>query len=93
MKQRAVEKFYSVAETAFLLGFGPNWVRQEFCDAESPYAERVVKIDKDYRIPASVINEFIDARRLRQPDVESMGVPARSSTEVKRKVRGMEREE
>lgn len=93
MKQRAVEKFYSVAETAFLLGFGPSWVRMKFCDATAPYAEGVVKDGKDFRIPASAINRWWDDHRLRRPAAEDLGIAARSPTELKRKLRSIERAE
>jgi hypothetical protein len=85
MKQRAVEKYYSVSETAFLLGFSPGWVREKFCD---PPRERVVRIDDDYRIPASTINAFLEAHQVRSVEqaMDEAGIFARSGTELQRKV-------
>jgi hypothetical protein len=84
--QRAVEKYYSVTEVGWLLSFSPGWVRKTFCEAADGPLRGVVKIGDDFRIPASTINEFIDARRLRAPKAEDLGVSARSETELKRKI-------
>ena len=84
--QRAIEKHYSVSETAFLLGYSPAWVRQTFCEIKSPYCRDVVKDGKDFRIPASAINAWRDAHLLRQLAPGDMGIAARSETELKRKL-------
>lgn len=85
MKQRAVEKYYSVSELAFLLSFSPAWVRGHLGDFPG-----TVKIDDDFRIPASGINAWLSRHELMAVGeaLERVGIPARSETELKRKVRG-----
>lgn len=81
--QRAVEKYYSVSETAWLLSFSNSWGREKI--SQGTFAG-TVKIDDDFRIPASAINTFIDAHEMKFLDPSQMGIAARSDTELKRKI-------
>jgi hypothetical protein len=83
--QRAVEKYYSVSETGWLLSFSPSWVRQKISENAFP---GTFKSDADFRVPASAINSFIDAHKLRFPDADGLGISARSETEARRKISG-----
>lgn len=78
---RAVEKYYSVGETALLLGFSERWVRDRINLGEFAGA---LLIDRDYRVPASGINGWADQHRVRS--AAELGVPARSVGELRRKV-------
>jgi hypothetical protein len=85
---RAVEKYYTVREAAWLLGFSPAWVRKK---CEQGAFVGTVKIEADYRIPASGINAFLQARTIMQIEqaLERVGLSARSTTELKRKLGGV----
>jgi hypothetical protein len=85
----AVEKYYSVAETACLLGFSEKFVRGRLKAGEFPGA---VAIEKDIRIPASAINGWLQEHELRGPEevVSRSGVFARSKGELRRRLRAME---
>ena len=81
---RAVEKYYTITETALLLSlhndtvvirmkageFGPGCVNLSTGDARP-----------DYRIPASGINSYLDHRRI----FTEPGIAARSVGELRRK--------
>jgi hypothetical protein len=96
VKQNAVEKYYSVTETAFLLSFEPRWVRERCENGDFPgtvYIEpenAKAKGKGEYRIPASGINEFLAKHQLMalSDALGSLGIAARSETELKRKIRG-----
>jgi hypothetical protein len=85
---RAVEKYYTVREAAWLLGFSPAWVRKK---CEEGAFVGTVKIESDYRIPASGINQFLEARTIMHVEeaLERVGLSARSATELKRKLGGV----
>jgi hypothetical protein len=85
MRQRAVEKYYSVTQVAFLLSFSEQWVRDNLESFPGS-----VRIDDDIRIPSSGINHFLDNHTIKAVDqaIAEMGIAARSETELKRKIRG-----
>jgi len=80
---RAVEKFYSVAETALLLSLCTKTVIAKLKARE--LGEEVVNLGSearpDYRIPASGINAWLAARRV----FSEIGIAARSTGELRRK--------
>lgn len=80
---RAVEKFYSVAETALLLSLCPKTVIGKLKARE--LGEDVVNLGSeerpDYRIPASGINAWLARRRV----FSELGIAARSPGELRRK--------
>lgn len=86
---RAVEKFYSVAETALLLSICTKTVIEKLKARE--LGEDVVNLGSaarpDYRIPASGINGWLAARRVFSFSTDT-GVAARSKGELRRKIAG-----
>ena len=80
---RAVEKFYSVAETALLLSLCTKTVIEKLKASE--LGEEVVNLGSeqrpDYRIPASGINGWLQSRRV----FSEIGIAARSTGELRRK--------
>lgn len=88
---RAVEKYYTVAEAALLLSVSGKTILRRIASRE--FGERVVDLARspgnlepkshDYRIPASGINEHLEARRV---FVSEPGVFARNEGELRRKV-------
>lgn len=70
---KALEKHYTVAEVALLLGFSERWVRERIQDGSFGSLERgasgPVQIGgTDWRVPASAINAYVE--RWRQEPVE-----------------------
>lgn len=87
---RAVEKFYSVAEVALLLGFCTKTVTKKLKAGD--FGSEVVNLGSeqqpDYRAPASGVNSYLEARRIfLEPEP---GVAARSVGELRRKVAKLE---
>ena len=84
---RAVEKFYSVAETALLLSLCTKTVIEKLKAREM--GEEVVNLGSparpDYRIPASGINGWLAARRVFSFSTTDPGIAARSTGELRRK--------
>lgn len=80
---RAVEKFYSVAETALLLSMCTKTVIERLKSRE--FGEDVVNLASEarpeYRIPASGINAWLSRRRV----FSELGIAARSEGELRRK--------
>jgi hypothetical protein len=80
---RAVEKFYSIAETAMLMSISDKTVRRRLESGEM--GTDVVNLGSaaapDYRIPASGINAWLAARRV----FLEPGITARSVGELRRK--------
>jgi len=80
---RAVEKFYSIAETALLLSLSDKTIRRRLESGE--LGVEVVNLGSasapDYRIPASGINAWLAARRV----FLEPGITARSVGELRRK--------
>ena len=80
---RAVEKFYSVHETALLLSLCSKTVIEKL--KARAFGEAVVNLGSDlrpdYRIPASGINAWLDSRRV----FSEIGISARSTGELRRK--------
>lgn len=80
---KAVEKFYSVAETALLLSLCTKTVIQRL--TERQFGEDVVNLGTserpDYRIPASGINGYLAGRRV----FSELGIAARTTGELRRK--------
>jgi hypothetical protein len=80
---KAVEKFYSVAETALLLSICDKTVIRKLKERE--FGEDVVNLGSDerpdYRIPASGINAWLARRRV----FTEPGIAARSTGELRRK--------
>ncbi len=83
---RAVEKFYSVAETALLLSLCTKTVIEKL-KARS-FGVEVVNLGSearpDYRIPASGINAWLESRRVFSFSQDA-GIAARSTGELRRK--------
>jgi len=79
--RRAVEKYYSVPETALLLSFSARWVRDQ---VRAGALERVVRIGRDLRIPASSINRMVE--QWTAPD--GPGIGARTEGELRRRMAG-----
>jgi excisionase family DNA binding protein len=77
---RAVEKYYSVQEVALLLSFSERWVRDQ---VQSGRLDRVVRIGRDVRVPASAINALLEMHSGRP---RMVGIPARSVGELRRKL-------
>ena len=84
MPMKVIEKFYTPGELGLMLGIRSQWVREHISDFSS--FGQVVKIDSGYRIAASAVNGYLDARQVRDLAAEA-GVAARSETELKRKLR------
>lgn len=88
---RAVEKFYSVAETALLLSACTKTVLEKMRARE--FGVDVVNLGSDlrpdYRIPASGINAWLTRRRVfsESDPSTSAGIAARSEGELRRRVR------
>jgi hypothetical protein len=82
-----LEKYYSPGELGLMLGFGGKWVRAHIADF-SAFGD-VIKIDSDYRIAASAVNGYLEKRKIRA--FAETGVAARSTTELKRKLRASAR--
>ena len=84
---RAVEKFYSVAETALLLSLSTKTVIEKLKARD--LGEEVVNLGSDarpdYRIPASGINGWLEARRIFSFSQDA-GIAARNIGELRRKV-------
>lgn len=82
---KAVEMYYSVTETAFLLRCCTKTVLEKLRGRE--FGDQVVNLASaerpDYRIPASGLNAFLERRRV---FTEPPGVAARSEGELRRKV-------
>lgn len=82
---RAVEKFYSVSETALLLSLCTKTVIEKLKARE--LGEDVVNLGSDlrpdYRIPASGINAWLAERRVFS--FSTVGMAARSTGELRRK--------
>src|SRR4051812_28939553 len=91
MSQRAVEKYYSVEEAMFLLGYTCSKTIIRKIKA-GDFGSDVVDLGEnqpDYRIPASGLNAFLDRRRLFSESDSSntdMGISARTIGELRRKV-------
>lgn len=81
---RAVEKFYSVEETALLLSLCTKTVLERMKLGE--FGDQVVNLGSPerpaYRVPASGINAWLETRRV----FLDFGVAARSTGELRRKV-------
>lgn len=77
-RPRAVERYYSVPETAMLLSFSERWVRDRIRAEEFA---GVIEVGGELRIPASAINAFLARHERLEP-----GIPARTVGELKRKV-------
>jgi hypothetical protein len=76
---RAVERYLSPQDVAFLLGFEVKWVYKRkhlFAGA--------VDLDGDLRIPASSVNKYLD-EHLIAPKPLPEGIAARSVGELRRK--------
>lgn len=88
---RAIEKYYSIEEARFLLGFKCNKTVIEKLKAQEFGAE-VVNLGSakkpDYRIPASGLNFYLDRRRLftESDSTAETGIVARTVGELRRKV-------
>jgi len=84
---RAVEKFYSVPETALLLSLCTKTVIEKLKARE--LGEEVVNLGTeqrpDYRIPASGINAWLNSRRVFSEALADPGIAARSVGELRRK--------
>jgi len=80
---RAVEKFYSVAETALLLSLCTKTVIEKLKarDLGSDVVNLGSELRPDYRIPASGINAWLESRRV----FLEPGIAARSTGELRRK--------
>lgn len=82
---KALEKYYSIQEAAFLLGMHPNWVRKRLRagDFHTPCTCPVFlgSDGRDIRIPASAINAFLDNRKVREP-----GVAAADEMDLRRRM-------
>lgn len=84
---KAVEKYYSVAETALLLSLCTKTVLAKM-DAQE-FGTEVVNVGSDqrpdYRIPASGLNAWLASRRVfsESPDP---GIAARTPGELRRKL-------
>jgi hypothetical protein len=76
-RPRAVERYYSVPETAMLLSFSERWVRDRIRAEEFVGA---VEAGGELRIPASAINAFLARHERLEP-----GIPARTVGELQRK--------
>lgn len=80
---RAVEKFYSVEETALLLSLCTKTVLRQLKARE--LGDEVVNLGSeerpDYRIPASGINAWLNRRRV----FSELGIAARTPGELRRK--------
>lgn len=80
----AVEKFYSVDETALLLSLCTKTVLHKLKTGEM--GQEVVNLGSDirpdYRIPASGINTWLQKRRV----FSEPGISARSTGELRRKI-------
>jgi hypothetical protein len=80
---RAVEKFYSVTETALLLSLSTDTILRRLKAGE--LGTDVVNLGSDeapdYRIPASGINAWLESRRV----FLEPGITARSVGELRRK--------
>lgn len=83
---RAVEKYYSVAETALLISLCTKTVIVKLKAHE--FGEEVVNLGSeqrpDYRIPASGINAWLESRRVFSFSTDT-GVAARTPGELRRK--------
>ena len=81
---KAVEKFYSVQESALLLSLGDKTVVAKMKAGD--FGTGVVNLGSvlrpDYRIPASGLNAYLDARRV----LPQIGIAARTTGELRRKV-------
>jgi hypothetical protein len=81
---KAVEKFYSVADVSLLLSLCTKTVLEKIHGRE--FGEQVVNLGTaqrpDYRVPASALNAFLEARRI----FSEPGIAARSVGELRRKV-------
>lgn len=94
---RAVEKYYTVAETAMLMELNRRTVvekllKREFGDAVVDLAKKGPHDEPkthDYRIPASGINAYLNARRVFFT-TDELGVTARNEGELRRKASGKE---
>ena len=80
---KAVEKFYSVAETALLLSLCTKTIieRLKAGDLGSAVVNLGSPERPDYRIPASGINAWLEASRV----FSEPGIAARSVGELRRK--------
>lgn len=80
---RAVEKYYSVSETALLLSIHTNTVKTHLHAGN--FGGECVNIASDarpdYRIPASGINAWLERRRV----LTEPGIAARTVGELRRK--------
>jgi hypothetical protein len=87
---RVIEKFYTVPETASLLGVCHRTVKNRLKARE--FGTDVVNIgtteQPDYRIPASAINAWLSARRV----FPEPGIAARTVGELRRKAAQAEAE-
>jgi len=84
---RVVEAYYTVPQVATLLNYSTKWVVLRVQAGE--FGPGCFFVDKEYRIPASGVNEFI-ARHGVRPPAEQMPVRARTMGELRRKLRETE---
>lgn len=84
---RAVEKYYTVAEVALLLSLHPNTVRERIKARD--FGDGVIDLgteaSSDFRIPASGVNFFVDSRRIFSAEI--LPIAARNESELRRKWR------
>jgi hypothetical protein len=84
---KAVEKYYSVTETALLVSCCTKTVRERIQLGELGAVVNIGRPDKpDYRIPASGINTWLEARQVfGKPGNGEPGIAARTAGELRRK--------
>lgn len=88
---KAVEMYYTVAEVSLLVKLHPKTVIEKL--KAGAFGNQVVDLAKssaadapashDYRIPASGVNGYLDARRVFSFEI---GIAARTEGELRRKI-------
>jgi len=87
---RPVEFFYTVRETGLLLRLHDKTVIEKLkAGSFGTYPDGPVNLGSekrpDYRIPASRINAYLDARRVFSETQVALGIAARTEGELRRK--------
>lgn len=86
---KAVEKYYSIAELALLVGLSTKTITVKMRAKE--FGDGVVNLGsvkpggEDFRVPASGFNAWLDSRRLFSQGAPEPGIVARSKGELRRK--------
>ena len=93
---RVLEKFYSVRELSYLLGFNEKWWRERaqagdlvLMDSAGNVVSEPVNLGGELRIPASAVNGYL----ARHPYRYDAGVAARNRAELRRKVAAQEQQQ